>query len=149
MRLFQATVESVLLFGAETWTIISKIQKSLDGCYTRMLGTALIVNWKEKMTKRELYGDLPLLSQKLKECRLRIAGHCLRRNGEIVSSLGLCTPLQSLHRLRKHGRPPTTYVDILGKETGLTTDELVTTMKDRCLESNHRSPTEVDIVSSV
>ena len=35
VRLSQATVESILLHGAETWTT-NKIQKSLDGCYTRM-----------------------------------------------------------------------------------------------------------------
>ena len=34
IRLFIATVESVLLYGAETWTITQTIKKQLDGCYT-------------------------------------------------------------------------------------------------------------------
>ena len=31
-----ATVESVLLYGAETWTLIAQQEKTLDGVYTRM-----------------------------------------------------------------------------------------------------------------
>ena len=37
LRFFTATVESVLLYGCECWTLKDKLQKSLDGCYTRML----------------------------------------------------------------------------------------------------------------
>ncbi|XP_072037870.1 uncharacterized protein [Amphiura filiformis] len=36
-RLFTATVESVLLYGCEAWTVTSKLAKELDGCYTRLL----------------------------------------------------------------------------------------------------------------
>ena len=31
---FQATVESVLLYGCEEWTLTSTLEKSLNGCYT-------------------------------------------------------------------------------------------------------------------
>ena len=88
----QSKCESVLLYGAETWTITNKIQKSLDGCYTRMLKAALNVSWKDKITNHELYGELPLLSQKLKERRLRFDGHCQRSQEEIASTLVLWTP---------------------------------------------------------
>ena len=43
-QLFQATVESVLLYGSETWNITNRTGKSLDGCYTRMLRKALDVS---------------------------------------------------------------------------------------------------------
>ena len=46
LRLFAATVESVLLYGCEAWTVTLKLAKELDGCYTRMLRTVLNVNWK-------------------------------------------------------------------------------------------------------
>ena len=39
-RLFVATVESVLLYGSESWTLNVKQQNSLDGTYTRMLRKA-------------------------------------------------------------------------------------------------------------
>ena len=37
IRLFTATVESVLLYGSETWTMTKRLTKIVDGCYTRML----------------------------------------------------------------------------------------------------------------
>ena len=43
-RLFVATVESVLLYGSESWTLNVKQQNSLDGQYTRMLRKALNKN---------------------------------------------------------------------------------------------------------
>ena len=39
-RLFIATFESVLLYGAESWTITKVMRKQIDGCYTRMLRMA-------------------------------------------------------------------------------------------------------------
>ncbi len=38
LQLSIATVESVLLYGCEEWTLTSVLEKQLDGCYTRMLG---------------------------------------------------------------------------------------------------------------
>lgn len=53
-RLFIATVESVLLYGSETWTLENRIEKGLDGCYTRMLRMAMDVNLCDHMTNKEL-----------------------------------------------------------------------------------------------
>ena len=36
-RFFVATVEAILLYGAEAWTLTKSLTKQLDGCYTRML----------------------------------------------------------------------------------------------------------------
>ena len=41
IRLFVATVESILLYGSETWTLTESLKKCIDGCYTRMLRMAL------------------------------------------------------------------------------------------------------------
>ena len=38
---FLATVESVLLYGCETWSLTHSLEKSLNGCYTHMLRSAL------------------------------------------------------------------------------------------------------------
>ena len=124
--LFQAIVESVLLYGAETWTITSKIQKSLDGCYQDAQSCSQWqLEWEYGKLRTIWWSSPPW---KLKDQRFQFAVHCLRSNKKIVSSLVLWI---SRHGLRKPGRPPTTYVDVLGKDTGLTTDELATTMKDR------------------
>ena len=64
-KLFVATVESVLLYNAETWTMSKTMEKRLDGCYTRMLRMAFNVAWKDKLTKEELYKGLPKVSSKV------------------------------------------------------------------------------------
>ena len=38
---FRATVESVLVYGAITWTLIIALEKKINGSYTRMLRAAL------------------------------------------------------------------------------------------------------------
>ena len=110
MKLFQATVESILLYGSETWTVTTKIRKMLDGCYTRLLRSALNISWKAHVTNEQLYGDLPKASDKIKKRRLQFAGHCLRSSGQVVSDLVLWKPV---HGKRGAGRPIMTYVDLL------------------------------------
>ena len=104
LRIFSATVESVLLYGCETWTVTPKVAKELDGCYTRLLRTVLDVHWEQRMTNVELYGDLPRLSEKIKERSMRFAGHC-SRSVEIASKLIHWVPK---HGYRKLGRPKQT-----------------------------------------
>ena len=127
LQLFAATVETVLLYGSEAWTVTPKIAKELDGCYTRMLRVVQNVSWKQHMTNTELYRDLPKISQKIKIRRLRFAGHCFRSN-ECVSKLIHWIPK---HGSRKPGRPAINFVDTLKRDTGLDTNEMKTAMLDR------------------
>ena len=89
VRLFLAIVEFVLLYGSNTWTLTKKIEKQLDGTYTRMLRKALNVSWKQHMTNEELYKNLQNVSKKIAERRLRLCRHCLRHPEEIASHLVL------------------------------------------------------------
>ena len=70
VRLFHTTVESVLLYGSEAWTLTKKFTKQLDGCYTRMLRMALNVSWKSHLTNEQLYGELPKVSTKVQQRRM-------------------------------------------------------------------------------
>ena len=54
IRLFIATVESILLYGSETWTITKTLSKKIDGCYTRMLRMALDIDWRAHKTNKEV-----------------------------------------------------------------------------------------------
>ena len=113
IRLFIATVESVLLYGAETWTITKTMKKQLDGCYTRMLR----------------YGELPPVSTKMQQRRMRLAGHCVRHEDEVANKLVLWQPTGG-HANR--GRQKMTYVDNLLQDTGLgNIREMQTVMVDR------------------
>ena len=128
ISLFCSTVESVLLYGSDTWTLSEKLTKQLDGCYTRMLRTVLNIHWTQFLTNEQLYGGLPKLSDKIRRRRLTFAGHCRRSEDELASKLVLWTPK---HGQRKQGRPALTYIDVLTKDTGLPADELNTCMQDR------------------
>ena len=54
IRLFVATVESVLLYGSESWTLNVKQHNSLAGTYTRMLLKALNIKWQEHVNNKEV-----------------------------------------------------------------------------------------------
>ncbi len=129
LRLNGRIIESVLLYGAETWTVTKDLEKTLNGCYTRMLRMASNVSWKDHMTNEELYGDLPPVTLKIRQRKLRLAGHCWRHKEEIASDLVLWEPLDGK---RKRGRQRTTYVDNLLDDTGLdNTKELSALIQDR------------------
>ena len=40
IRTFKPTIEPILLYDSEYWTIDSTIRKQIDGCYTRLLRMA-------------------------------------------------------------------------------------------------------------
>ena len=56
---FQAAVISILLYGCTTWTLTKRLEKKLDGNYTRMLRAILNKSWQQHLTRHRLYGHLP------------------------------------------------------------------------------------------
>ena len=44
---FQATVVLILLYGCTTWTLTKRMEKKLDGNYTRMLRAILNKSWRQ------------------------------------------------------------------------------------------------------
>ena len=129
LSLFHATVESVLLYGCESWTLTPTLQKSLDGCYTRMLRAVLNVDQNAHITNKDLYGRLPRLSQKVASRRMKLAGHCHRHRELPASRLVLWEPTRG-HRSR--GRSALTYVDVLKKDAGAeSSSELAGCMENR------------------
>ena len=55
----QAAVVSILLYGCTTWTLTKRLEKKLDGNYTRMLRAILNKSWQQHPTRHQLYGHLP------------------------------------------------------------------------------------------
>ena len=129
VRLFVATVESVLLYGAETWTLTKALKKQLDGCYTRMLRMALNVSWKSHLTNDQVYKDLPRVSVKVQQRRMRLAGHCIRHSDEEANKLVLWQPTDGKP---SRGRRRITYLDNLLEDTGMdNAPELRSIMENR------------------
>ena len=125
---FQAIVESVLVYGSSTWTLTKEQEKTLDGTYTRMLRAALNLSWEDHPTKTQIYGDLPAISTKIRQRRLRFAGHCHRSKTELASKLILWQPK---HGKRSRGAPATTYIKQLARDAECSIEDLPTLMEDR------------------
>ena len=134
-RFFLATVESILLYGYEAWSMSKSMEKSLNGTYTRMLRKALDVHWSSHTTNAQLYGNLPRVSDKIASRRLQLAGHC-HRHPELSTQRLLLREPQHGHRGR--GRPRTSFIDTLKRDTGAAdVGELTSLMSDRDVWSHH------------
>ena len=85
---FQAAVVSILLYGCTTWTLTKRLQKKLDGNYTRMLRVILNKSWQHP-TRHQLYGHLPPITKTIQARRTRHTGHCWRSKDELISDVFL------------------------------------------------------------
>ena len=128
IKLFTTTVESVLTYGAETWTLTSKMRKALDGCYTRLLRKVLNIPWQSHTTNKDLYGNLLPISERLRMKRIRFSGHCARREEEAVSKVLLWQPK---HGKKARGPPRKNYIKLLTEDTGLAGQDLKNCMLER------------------
>ena len=106
---FQAVIVSILLYGCTTWTLTKRLEKKLDGNYTRMLRAILNRSWRQHPTKQLLYGYLAPTTKSIKVRRTRHAGHCWR------SDVLQWTPS---HGRAKSGRRARTYIQQLCEDAG-------------------------------
>ena len=84
---FQAAVVSILLYGCTTWTLTKRLEKKLEGKYTRMLREILNMSWWQHPTRHQLYGHLPPITKTMQVRRTRHAGHCWRSKDELISDV--------------------------------------------------------------
>ena len=125
---FQAAAVSILLYGCTTWTLTKRLEKNLDGNYTRMLRAILNQCGRQHPTKHQLDGYLPLITKTIKVRRTRHAGQCWRSKDEFTSDVLLST----LSYCRaKAGRPARTYIQQLCEDTGCSPEDLP---EDICLK---------------
>ena len=125
---FQAAVVSILLYGCTTWTLTKRMEKKLDGNYTRMLRAVLNKSWRQHPTRHQLYGHLPPITKTIQVRRTRHAGHCWRSKDELIGDVLLWTPT---YGRAKAGRPARTYVQQLCEDTGCYPEVLPEAMSDR------------------
>ena len=98
---------SILLYGCTTWTLTKRLEKKLDGNYTRMLRAILNKSWRQHPTMHQLYGHLPPITKTIQVRRTRHAGHSWRSKDELISDVLLWTPA---YGRAKAGRPARTYI---------------------------------------
>ena len=107
---FQAAVTSILLYGCTTWTLTKRLEKKLDGNYTRMLRAILNKSWQQHPTRHQLYGHLPPITKTIQVRRTRHSGHCWRSRDELIRDVLLWIPA---HGRAKAGRPARMYIQKL------------------------------------
>ena len=125
---FQAAVTSILLYGCTTWTLTKRLEKKLDGNYTRMLRAILNKSWRQHPTRHQLYGHLPPITKNIQVRRTRHAGHCWRSRDELIRDVLLWT---LTHGRAKAGRPALTYIQQRCEDTGCCPEDLPRAMNDR------------------
>ena len=130
---FQVAVVSILLYGCTTWTLTKRLEKKLDGNYTRILRAILNKSWQQHPTRHQLYGHLPPITKTIQARRTRYAGHYWRSRDELVSDVLLWTPA---YGQAKAGRPARTYIQQVCEDTGCSPEDLPEAMNDR--ESGER-----------
>ena len=118
----------MLLYGCETWTVTKQLEKKLNGCYTRLLRYIFGYSWKDRITNEVLYNNLPKLSVRIRQRRLKLVGHCQRHAEEIAHSLVFWTPL---HGKRSRGKPAMSYVQQIEGDTYLSVEEVRVLAEDR------------------
>ena len=111
----QAVVISILLYGCTTWTLTKRLEKKLDGNYTRMLPAILNKSWRQHLTRPQLYGHLPPITESIQVRRTRHAEHCWRSRDELINDVLLWTPT---YGRAKVGWPARTYIQQLYEDTG-------------------------------
>ena len=103
----------------------------IDGLYTKLLRRVLNISWRDHVSNRELYGNLPLLSSTIRQRRLRFAGHCFRAENQLVTNLLFWSP--NLGR-RGQGAGFKTYPKQIQEDTNLLNEnEIKGLMADRNL----------------
>ena len=125
LKIFRMTVEPILIYRCDSWSLTQTIENALDGTYTRMLQKIQNVSWRHHMTNQELYSSLSRITTIVRHRRLRLAGNVMRPD-EAANKVLLWRP----DGPRRRGRPTTTLQNILEKDTNLNGTNLLTGMKN-------------------
>ena len=138
IKVFKQSVERILLYGSDSWTLTKSLAKSLDGKYIKMLRVVcnippltliyynIVLQYNTLISNKILYGNLPSISTVVRRGRLALAGHVSRRD-EPASQLLMWSPDSQ----RKVGRPCSTVKSIIMEDTGLLKEELINIWQDR------------------
>ncbi|KAI8512576.1 hypothetical protein Bbelb_092150 [Branchiostoma belcheri] len=117
LRLYNSLVLSVLLYGAEAWTLTATEERHLDTFDQKCLRRILGYRWYDfvsNSTVRQKTGQPPV-SHKIRQARLRLFGHLARAEPplEAASLLRAATPAGWS---RPRGRPRRRWGDQLNAD---------------------------------
>ena len=115
MRVFRTMVMSILLYGAETWTITQRDVRKLRTFHMKCLRNILGVTRWDKIRKESILcsvNEVPIEEQ-LKHLRLQWLGHVMRMDSCRVQRQLLCSKLTE--KVRPRGGTPLRWIDLITK----------------------------------
>ena len=124
---YQAAVVLILMYGCTTWTLTKRLEKKLDGNYTRMLRAILNKSWRQYPKKHQLYGHTPPITKTIQVRRARHTGNCRRSRDKLIRDVLLWTPT---YGRAKAGRQARNYMQQLCEDTGCSSEDLPEAMND-------------------
>ena len=135
----------VLLYGSETWTLTLHDWKRLDSFHTWCQWRILHICWHDHVSNDEvlrLTGLLPA-SFIVRKWRLGLFGHLARLADDVPANqlLRTCCKVQVGDRpspgwKRARGRPPTTWIYQIGRDTGVPVTDAMQLAEDIVLATD-------------
>jgi hypothetical protein len=127
MRVYLASIRSILLYGCESWSITAVLTTKLDSCETNFLRRILNVAGKIPYMSNDMVRlrckIMEPLSAVIKRRRLTWLGHVLRMNPERLPQHILLSANDPMWR-RSRGRPQKTWERVIHAETRILTDQV-------------------------
>ena len=125
IKVYRATVLTILLYGAETWTCYRRHVKMLDAFHMRHLRYFMCIKWQDKVTNNEVLQRAKMdgMDAMLMRAQLRWVGHLQRMSVDRMPKQILHSDLSSAARSR--GEQRNRYKNTLGqtlKLTGISTE---------------------------
>jgi len=120
-----ALVMSVLLYGAETWTLLAADIGTLEAFHMKCQRQMLNIHWWDHITNAEVLQKtgLPTISEILRNRRLSLFGHVARLDPEVPANKALLLMVNS-HEGKKSstswtrppGRPRRTWLNLVQED---------------------------------
>ena len=130
IRIFNACVKSVLLYGFETWLVTKEIQRKIQTFVNRFLRYILRIWWPNIISNEDLWKVTGQedINAEIRKRKFGWIGHTLRKeDGEIPKAALLWNPQGN----RKRGRPRNSWIRSVIKEAGRSWNELSFLAADR------------------
>ena len=146
IRIYQALVQSVLLYAAETWTPLATDIKALEAFNMTCQRQLLQISWQQFIRNAEVAATigLPSISEIIRRRRSALFGHVARLQQDVPAHKALhCHVDLPLSRppndqwKRRPGRPRERWIDQVRKDNGVPPADLWR----RAMSRGHRGAT--------
>ena len=133
LRLTNCYVFSILMYGAETWTLTKPLEKNIEAFEMWCLRRIARISWKEKVTNNDVLlrlGTSRQLLKTIKQKKLQYYGHIRRKSNFLTTILE-----GKMEGRRPRGRPRQTWFSNIPQWTGRDAQRCIAEATDRHLWS--------------